>query len=482
MNRPSLVWFRRDLRLEDQPALLAAIEYGSPVIPVYIQSSVDEGEWPAGAASRWWLHHSLSRLAEQLNSLGSKLIIRDGDPNTELISIIEETDASAVFWTRRYEPSGIEFDIRVKADLKSRGVHAESFNGQLLFEPWDVQTKEGRPYQVFTSFWKSCLSRPAPAPPTAPPGRIPLPDDWPASVSIDQLGLKPKIRWDFGLEAAWEPGAKSGKSLLRRFLNSTVSQYDSSRDKPGEAGTSRMSPYLHFGEISPRLIWHEALSRLSGPDSLAADSGTETFLREIGWREFAHHLLFHFPTTDKQPLRNEFAGFPWNEDAEGLTAWQRGATGFPIVDAGMRELWTTGWMHNRVRMIVASFLVKDLLVPWKQGADWFWDTLVDADLASNTLGWQWTSGCGADAAPYFRVFNPMLQSEKFDPSGVYLHRWLPELKQLPAPWVHSPWTAPESVLTKANVRLGKSYPLPIVDHAVARQRALDAFARIKSGK
>ena len=480
MTRPSLVWFRRDLRLEDQPALLAAISLGNPVIPIFIHSSDDEGNWPSGAASQWWLNHSLLRLNESLVSLGSRLILRRGEPRKELLSLIEETDAAAVFWTRRYEPSSIEYDSKIKADLKSQGVHVESSNGQLLFEPWEIQTKEGRPYQVFTSFWKSCLNRPEPAPPQPAPNQIPLPSDWPRSLSIPELGLVPAIAWDAGLKAAWSPGSESACIELRRFLDSAVGEYGSARNQPAIRGTSRLSPHLHFGEISPRTVWHETQRLRQGRSRQSVESGSETFLREIGWREFAYHLLFHFPQTDQQPLRSEFTRFPWRDDADGLKAWQRGKTGFPIVDAGMRELWSTGWMHNRVRMIVASFLVKDLLVPWQRGAEWFWDTLVDADLASNTLGWQWTAGCGADAAPYFRVFNPVLQSEKFDPEGDYLRRWLPELTNLPLPFLHAPWTAPSTVLAKAGVQLGKTYPHPVVDHSEARQRALQALAQMKS--
>ena len=307
-----------------------------------------------------------------------------------------------------------------------------------------------------------------------------MPSKWPRSLSIPELGLLPAIAWDAGLKAAWSPGSESAWIELRRFLDSAVGEYGSARNQPAIRGTSRLSPHLHFGEISPRTVWHETQRLRQGRSRQSVESGSETFLREIGWREFAYHLLFHFPQTDQQPLRSEFTRFPWRDDADGLKAWQRGKTGFPIVDAGMRELWSTGWMHNRVRMIVASFLVKDLLVPWQRGAEWFWDTLVDADLASNTLGWQWTAGCGADAAPYFRVFNPVLQSEKFDPEGDYLRRWLPELTNLPLPFLHAPWTAPSTVLAKAGVQLGKTYPHPVVDHSEARQRALQALAQIKS--
>ena len=482
MIEPSLVWFRRDLRLDDQPALTAAINHGGPIIPIYVSDDTDQSDWQAGAAGRWWLHHSLGRLNDQLISLGSRLIIRQGDILSQLMSLIEETKATAVFWTRCYEPASILRDSRVKAELRSRSIIAESSNGQLLFEPWEVQTKEGRPYQVFTPFWKSCLNRDSPAMPQPAPQWLPSPEHWPSSLTIDHLGLLPTISWDAGLKTTWLTGANSAKAELNRFLESTVFEYDVARDQPAQRGTSMLSPYLHFGEISPRTIWHETHRRVKEQRGGRESTGAETFIKEIGWREFAYHLLFHFPKTTRQPLRSEFSRFPWREDAEGLVAWQRGQTGFPIVDAGMRELWNTGWMHNRVRMIVASLLVKDLLIAWQRGAEWFWDTLVDADLASNTLGWQWTAGCGADAAPYFRVFNPTSQSEKFDPSGEYLRRWLPELRQLPTDFLHAPWLAPEGVLAKAGVYLGHSYPYPIVDHHEARLRALQALSQIKQPK
>ncbi len=482
MIQPSLVWFRRDLRLEDQPALAAAINHGRPVIPIYIADESDQSDWPPGAASRWWLHHSLDRLSNELTSLGSRLIIRQGDALSQLIAAIDETHAQAVFWTRCYEPASILRDSRVKSELRNRGITAESFNGQLLFEPWEVQTKEGRPYQVFTPFWKSCLNRNPPEQPLPRPRRLAPPDQWPGSLMLDQLGLLPTISWDSGLKSSWQTGTNSAATELERFLESTVFDYDVARDQPARRGTSRLSPYLHFGEISPRTIWQATHRLVKEQGGGRETKGADTFLKEIGWREFAYHLLFHFPKTTREPLRTEFLRFPWREDADGLAAWQRGQTGYPIVDAGMRELWNTGWMHNRVRMITASFLVKDLLIPWQRGTEWFWDTLVDADLASNTLGWQWTAGCGADAAPYFRFFNPISQSEKFDPNGEYLRRWLPELRHLPSEFLHAPWTAPENVLEEAAVRLGKTYPYPIVDHNEARIRALQALSQIKQPK
>ena len=478
MRKTSIVWFRQDLRLEDQPALRAALN--DDVIPVFIWSPAEDGDWPPGAASCWWLHHSLLQLEVQLKALDSRLIVRRGEALTEIEALVEETGATQVYWTRRYEPAAIERDKRVKSKLREKSIDAESFNGQLLFEPWEIQTKDGRPYQVFTAFWKSCLAMHEPAEPTPAPRKLNAPDKWPKSDKIADLKLLPKIPWDSGFSQVWQPGCHSATRTLMSFLKSSIGDYQKGRDLPSQQGTSRLSPHLHFGEISPRRIWHEIKAVTHHHNAGDVTVGAETYLKEIGWREFAHHLLFHFPHTANEALRDDFSRFPWAHDAKGLKAWQRGLTGYPIVDAGMRELWTTGWMHNRVRMIVASFLVKDLLIPWQRGAEWFWDTLVDADLANNSLGWQWTAGCGADAAPYFRIFNPKLQSEKFDVDGAYIRKWIPELELLPSKWIHSPDQAPADVLEKAKVRLGKTYPKPIVDHQQARDNALAAFEQIKS--
>ena len=476
MSHPSLVWFRNDLRLDDQPALAKAIERGEPVIPVYLCSPDEEGRWKMGAASRWWLHQSLSSLTEQLESKGSRLIIREGDALAELERLIEETDASAVYWTRHYEPAAIKRDTEVKAALRKKGIDAESENGQLLFEPWEVQTKEGKPYQVFTAFWKSCLAREEPPEPVRMPRAWKSPHRWPSSLKLESLKLEPTIPWDEGMRQEWKPGTVGAQAELKRFLKSCGDAYKTNRDFPSLRGTSRLSPHLHFGEISPRTIWCETRRAMEGRSS----EGLETFLKEVGWREFSYHLLYHFPKTPEEPLHQQFSKFPWLNDEHALHSWQRGQTGFPIVDAGMRELWATGWMHNRVRMIVASFLLKDLLIPWQEGAKWFWETLVDADLASNTLGWQWTAGCGADAAPYFRIFNPVLQSAKFDPEGEYIRRWVPELQKLPTKWLHSPWEASVGELARAGVQLGTTYPHPIVDHGEARDRALAALKTVSS--
>lgn len=472
----SLVWFRHDLRLHDNPALSAAVERGGPIVPVYIWAPEEEEKWPPGSASRWWLHHSLTSLRRQLRALGSDLIVRRGGSLVQLMLLGEECGAEAVFWNRRYEPSTVQRDTTIKSAVRQHGWCVHSFNAQLLFEPTQVHTRENKPFQVFTPFWKACLAQTEPHKPEAAPSSLPAPSAWPPSLPLESLQLLPKIDWVSGLHAAWHPGTHGAEMRLQAFLDQALASYSTDRDFPERAGVSSLSPHLHFGEISPRLVWHEVKKSAT---SAARIRAADAFLRELGWREFAHHLLFHFPHTTDEPLRAEFAAFPWQDRPHEIQAWQRGQTGYPLVDAGMRQLWETGWMHNRIRMVVASFLVKDLLVPWQTGARWFWDALVDADLANNTLGWQWSAGCGADAAPFFRIFNPVSQGERFDPSGAYVRRWVPELAPLAAPWIHRPWTAPPSVLADAGIELGTTYPLPIVDHADARRRALSAFGELK---
>ena len=471
----SIHWFRQDLRLADNPALLAAMGRGEPIIPVFVWAPEEEGGWQPGAASRWWLHQSLAQLDASLRRLGSRLIIRRGPTLDTLRELLDQTGSTAVFWNRRYEPAAIERDTRVKAALQKDGRMVESFNGTLLFEPWAVQTQQGRPYQVFTPYWNACLKSPEPAPPDGAPSQLANPRLWPPTLQLGDLGLEPSIDWAEGLRTNWRPGEAGAIDCLNRFLNQAIGDYRDDRNRPDHLGTSRLSPHLHFGEVSVRQIWSSL--RAQGNDKTSA--ALRVFATELGWREFAHHLLFHFPQTPEHPLRKEFADFPWQPDEGNLRAWQRGRTGYPIVDAGMRELWHAGWMHNRVRMIVASFLVKDLLIPWQEGAAWFWDTLVDADLSNNTLGWQWTAGCGADAAPYFRIFNPVTQGEKYDPQGDYVRHWIPELNRLPSEWVHKPWEAPARLLAEAGIHLGSTYPRPIVDHSEARSRALEALQRTK---
>jgi deoxyribodipyrimidine photo-lyase len=478
--RATLIWFRQDLRLADNPALHVALERRGPVIPVYLWAPEEEGVWNPGSASRWWLHQSLVALDARLRSKGSQLIIRRGKSLSVLHALIQELRAEAVVWNRCYEPVVMARDAEVKASLQEQGIRVESFNAGLLFEPWTVANKAGKPFRVFTPFWKTCLALSEPPAPLPQPDHIPGPERWPATSSIQELGLEPRIDWAAGIREAWSPGEQGAVDQLQRFLEEAVDAYAQGRDRPDFLGTSRLSPHLHFGEIGPRQVWRAIRKRGVRRRSAEAKQQTEAYLRQLGWREFAYHLLYHFPHTTAAPLRQEFAAFPWREDQQQLRAWQRGRTGYPFVDAGMRELWTTGWMHNRARMAAASFLVKHLLLSWQEGVRWFWDTLVDADLANNTLGWQWVAGCGADAAPYFRIFNPVAQGEKFDPHGHYVRRWIPELDRLPAEWIHKPWEAPSSVLKEAGVKLGRAYPLPIVGHTSARVRALDALNTIKA--
>jgi len=478
-HSPSIVWFRIDLRLGDNPALQAAIRRGGPVVPVFIWAPDEEAPWQPGAASRWWLHQSLASLDESLRRIGSRLTVRAGLTLDTLRTLARKTGAGAVFWNRRYEPAVIERDTKIKETLAADGLVIESFNGALLNEPWTIVNQSRKPFQVFTPFWKHCLAATSPREPTAAPRAFPGPTNWPERLPISALKLEPEINWADGIRAAWQPGEAGAHARLNRFLKEAYLDYGVERDHPGTAGTSRLSPHLHFGEISPRQVWRAVRRHADSSGISEAVWRSSRYLAEVGWREFAHHLLYHFPHTPAKPLRAEFANFPWHRDAALLKAWQKGLTGYPIVDSGMRELWTTGWMHNRVRMIVASFLVKDLLIPWQDGARWFWDTLVDADLSQNTLGWQWTAGCGADAAPFFRIFNPVTQGAKFDPQGLYVRRWCPELSALPDEWLHQPWQAPRDVLINAGVELGRTYPEPILIHSIAREVALEAFAQIR---
>jgi len=422
--RTTLLWLRQDLRLADHPALHHALERGSAVVPVYIDGAGEEGAWRAGAASRWWLHHSLAALDAALRAAGSRLILRRGPALETLRALARECSADAVTWNRRYEPLAIERDRALKAALQGDGLEVTSHNGALLVEPWAVQTKSGQPFRVYTPFWRTLMATLEPATPHPAPRTIPAPATWPASEPLAALDLLPAVRWDSGLVATWQPGEAGAATRLAAFCAQGLAGYRDRRDRPDIEGTSRLSPHLHFGELSPRQLWHAIGAAEARRGLPAAEWRHGKFLAELIWREFAHHLLFHFPATVDAPLQEAFRRFPWREDAAQLAAWQRGRTGIALVDAGMRELWSTGWIHNRVRMVAASFLVKNLRIDWRHGARWFWDTLVDADLASNTLGWQWVAGCGADAAPYFRVFNPQTQAEKFDPDGAYRARWL----------------------------------------------------------
>ncbi len=474
VSAPTLLWFRQDLRLPDNAAYAAALGRGSAVVPVYIHAPDEEGDWAPGGASRWWLHHALEDLTAALEGVGLRLVIRRGGSLKALRRLAKETGAAAVYWNRRYEPEVTRRDAGVKEALANDGLEAKSFNSSLLFEPWTVRTGQGKAYKVYTPFSRTVMAKGFADPVETRAKRPAAPAEWPESMEVSDLGLLPEIPWDEGIRKAWTPTRRGGLRRLNDFLDGPVRDYADARDIPAEDGTSRLSPYLHFGQVGPREAVARALSGNPG-------KGRETFVRELVWREFAYHVLYHFPDTPRQPLQDAFRRFPWRTDKAALRAWQQGRTGYPIVDAGMRQLWETGWMHNRVRMVVASFLVKHLLLPWQAGACWFWDTLVDADLASNTLGWQWAGGCGADAAPYFRIFNPMTQGSKFDGGGDYVRRFVPELAELPAKHIHTPWEAPPDVLRRAGVRLGDTYPEPIVDHREGRERALGALAKVRDG-
>jgi deoxyribodipyrimidine photo-lyase len=473
---PVLLWFRQDLRLADNPALAAASAHGA-VIPLFVLDETTPGRWRWGAAKRWRLHHSLAALDRSLRARGARLILRRGPAIPEIERILAETGAGAVFWNRCYEPFMIDMDRAIKAALKARGIAVYSFNAALLVEPWDMATGEGKPYAVFTPFWWSLRRRAAPGRPTPPPARLPAPSRWPVSDLLDSWSLLPPgPNWAAHFREAGEAGEAAARERLAQFVDNGLADYAAARNRPDRVGTSRLSAALALGEIGPRQVWYAIAAAAADP---ARAAGAEAFLRELGWREFCHHLLFHAPALPERNWRAAFDAFPWRDDTAGLEAWKRGRTGYPIVDAGMRQLWRSGWMHNRVRMIAASFLVKDLLIDWRQGQAWFWDTLVDADLANNAAGWQWVAGSGADAAPYFRIFNPVLQGRRFDPQGDFVRRNVPELARLPAAFIHEPWKAPADVLAAAGLALGRDYPLPIVDHATARGRALDAYRQIR---
>lgn len=485
---PTLLWFRQDLRLQDNPALHAALHRGGPVVPVYIVDDASEWGWPRGPAARGWLQHSLAALDATLRERGSRLILARGDTEKTLRELVRATGAGAVYWNRRYELAAVASDGWIETDLGDRGIEVRTFNSALLNEPHAIANRQGRPFQVFSAYWRTCRTLPVAAPLKLGPDQFPAPTKWPASLKLADLELAagaaagmPNGRARGVGDARWQPGEAGAARRLRDFVLGPMEAYADARDQLAVDGTSRLSAHLHFGEIGPRQIWAavRAIGRSRGV--FPPTRGAAIFLDELGWREFAYHLLFNFPHTQELPLRDEFTAFPWADDPgdEKLRAWQEGQTGYPVVDAGLRQLAATGWMHNRARMIVASFLVKHLRLSWRAGARWFWDALLDADLANNTLGWQWSAGCGADAAPYFRIFAPVLQGQKFDAAGDYVRRWVPELGRLPTAYIHAPWKAPAHVLADAGVRLGLTYPAPIVDHAEARDQALAAFRALR---
>ena len=470
----ALVWLRRDLRLTDNTALQAAMDAGFAPVLVYIHAPEEEKPWQPGAASLVWLHYSLQSLKKSIEEKGGRLIIRAGKSLVELEKLIEQTEAEAVFWNRLYEPACIARDSKVKEVLKQRGIQAESSNGALLVEPWTIKNLSGDPYRVFTPFWKNALQTIDNVQPTLAPKQLPAVPEKVKSETIDSLNLLPAIKWERTFWEFWQPGEAGAVELLEAFIEGAAIGYKEQRNFPDRIGSSRLSPHLHFGEISPRQIL-KAIRQHKWPAKAEAD--VIHFISELGWREFSHHLLFHYPHTSNQNLVAKFDNFNWAKpNPKLLAAWQRGKTGVPIVDAGMRELWATGWMHNRVRMIVASFLCKNLRYHWLEGAQWFWDTLLDADLANNTQGWQWTAGTGADAAPYFRIFNPVTQAEKFDSQAKYIHQWVPELAKLPAPMVFAPWEHAE--LAK---RFAPDYPRkPLIDLKASREVALSELLASKN--
>lgn len=472
---PVIVWFRNDLRTADNQALFHAAKSGNPVIPLFI---LEEGRdtLPLGGAQRWWLHRSIASLSGDLRQRGAPLVLREGDPQKVLDNLIAATGAQSVLWNRRYAPDLIERDAVVKERLRKRGLSVRSFDGQLLHEPTRLKTKSGGPYRVYTPFWRAFGEQPPPRPPFEAPTELMSHDGNLASDALSDWGLLPSAPdWSGGISAEWTPGEKGAKARLARFVDEAIDGYAEKRDFPGAPFTSRLSPHLAFGEISPFQIWQATEDAREAVPS----RDLAVFRKELFWREFSYHLLVNFPALPRENFNAGFDAFPWRNDVEQLLHWQHGRTGYPIVDAGMRELWQTGWMHNRVRMIVGSFLVKHLLIDWRHGEAWFRDTLVDADPASNTASWQWIAGSGADAAPYFRIFNPVLQGEKFDPVGNYVRRFVPELAALPDKYLHKPWVAPVSEIAMAGIELGKTYPAPIVDHKAARERALVAYRQLK---
>ncbi len=465
MTKKALLWFRQDLRLKDNTALIHAVENGYEILPVFILDDENAEEWRRGGAQKWWLHKSLQLLND---SMGGNLIFRKGKADEIISSLVEETQAEAVFWNRCYEPWRINRDKAIKEKLKDKNIAHESFKDFLLWEPWEVSKDDGDPYRVFTPFYrKGCLKTSEPAAFKSTPQNIKY-AEFHERHDISHLDLLPEKQWYRKFESHWQPGEQGAQDRLETFLNEGLAGYKEDRNRPDMEKVSRLSPYLHHGEISPREVWHKA--RAAGIDQ-GVEKDMDHFCSELGWREFSYSLLYHFPKITWENLQTKFNDFPWiSQKSNDLKRWQKGQTGIPIVDAGMRQLYETGWMHNRVRMIVASLLVKNMLIHWHRGEEWFWDCLFDADLANNSASWQWVAGCGADAAPYFRIFNPVTQGEKFDPEGKYVREYVPELAHMENKYLHKPWESP-------NPPAG--YPAPIVDLKASREKALEAFQSIK---
>ena len=478
----TVVWFRNSLRLGDHAPLVHAAERGR-VVPAFVWAPDEEGDWPPGGAHRWWLDGSLRALDASLRDKGSRLVVRQGETLAELLQICRATGADRVVWQTRIAPALRRRDARVRAGLEEAGVEVRQFAGRLLHDPDQIETGSGGPYKVFGPFWRKVLAQVSVDEPLAAPrmGATSGPETWPESVEVDALGLSDRaqdgVAWAGAMADEWTPGEAGALDRLETFLDTSLLDYPDGRDVPAARDTSMLSPHLHWGEVSPRTVWHAAQERVSNGVTRAA---VDKFLSEVGWREFSYHVLHHFPETPTEPLKAKYRKMPWRSAPSLLEAWERGQTGYPLVDAGMRQLWAIGWMHNRMRMVTASFLTKDLLVPWQDGARWFWDTLVGGDLANNSMGWQWAAGSGADAQPFFRIFNPLSQSRKYDPDGAYIRRWVPELAGLPTKHLHAPWEAPADVLEAAGVRLGETYPEPMVDHAEARDAALEALKQVNA--
>lgn len=478
MTKTALLWFRQDLRITDNPALKHACDEGYHIIPVFILDDENAGQFKRGGAARVWLHQSLKSLNQSLDNM---MVFRAGDARDIIHKLVEDSDADAVFWNRCYEPWRIKRDKAIKETLEENSITVKSFNGSLLWEPWEVLKSDGSPYKVFTPYYrKGCLANhtPTPSDPLPAPRDLTFASHAVNTGCVDNLALMPSIDWYDGIMDFWEFGEQAAMDRLDEFIAGGLTGYKDGRNNPAQDNVSRLSPYLANGEISPRQIWEKARAAEHTDNIPARD--VDHFCSELGWREFSYYLLYHFPQITWENLQTKFDKFPWiSEESDDLERWRHGQTGIPIVDAGMRQLYQTGWMHNRVRMIVASLLVKNMLVHWHRGDEWFWDTLVDADLANNSASWQWVAGCGADAAPYFRIFNPVLQGEKFDKDGKYVREFVPELTHMPDKYLHKPWEAPDETFDGANIKRGVDYPNPIVDLKTSRNRALEALASTK---
>ena len=472
-NKLSIFWFRQDLRLADNPGLSEAISKGI-VLPIYIYDDINSNEYEMGSASKWWLHNSLEKLNDSLNN---KLSVYKGDALKIIESLTKSYDVESISWNRCYEPWRIKRDKNIKSEIEKKGIEVNTFNGSLLWEPFNILKADGTPYRVFSPYYrKGCLNAAPPRVPLKSPEISSLFKDEYNKLTIEDLSLIPKVHWFDEMEKLWKPGEVGAQEKLYDFLDDGLFGYKEGRNFPSQKNVSQLSPHIHLGEISPNQVWYAAKQK---EDETGIEKDLSHFLSELGWREFSYNLLYHFPTLPRENLQKKFDNFPWQENTDFSDKWKKGHTGYPIVDAGMRELWQTGYMHNRVRMIVGSFLVKNLLLHWHEGEKWFWDCLIDADLASNSASWQWVAGSGADAAPYFRIFNPISQGIKFDPEGEYTKKFLPELKDLPIKYLYSPWEAPADVLEQANIKLGENYPKPIVDLKESREKALDAFDKIR---